>query len=95
VLVSNNPYAPADPSARGARPTLTGGRLGIIVIGRPEGTRRQPGRSWSAASLDVDAADLIHAGLDGEAVELDPPLRFEIQPGALRVRVPRSIARRG
>jgi diacylglycerol kinase family enzyme len=95
VLVSNNPYAPARPSARGARPTLTGGRLGIIVIGKPAGTHHPPARSWSATSLEVDAAALIHAGLDGEAVELDPPLRFEIQPGALRVRVPRSISRAG
>jgi diacylglycerol kinase family enzyme len=93
VLVSNNPYAPADPSARGARPTLIGGRLGIIVIGKPAGTHRRPARSWSATSLEVDAAAPIHAGLDGESVELDPPLRFEIQPGALRVTVPRSIAR--
>jgi diacylglycerol kinase family enzyme len=95
VLVSNNPYAPARPSARGARPTLTGGRLGIIVIGKPAGTHHPPARSWSATSLEVDAAARIHAGLDGEAVELDPPLRFEIQPGALRVRVPRSISRAG
>jgi diacylglycerol kinase family enzyme len=91
VLVSNNPYAPARPSARGARPTLTGGRLGIIVIGKPAGIHRPPARSWSATSLEVDAAAPIHAGLDGEAVELDPPLRFKIQPGALRVRVPRPI----
>ena len=95
VLVSNNPYALARPSARGARPTLTSGRLGIIVIGKPAGTQRPPARSWSATSLEVDAAARIHAGLDGEAVELDPPLRFEIQPGALRVRVPRSISRAG
>jgi diacylglycerol kinase family enzyme len=95
VLVSNNPYAPARPSARGARPTLTGGRLGIIVIGKPAGTHHPPARSWSATSLEVDAAARIHAGLDGEAVELDPPLRFEIQPGALRVRVPRSVSRAG
>jgi len=95
VLVSNNTYAPARPSARGARPTLTGGRLGIIVIGKPAGTHHPPARSWSATSLEVDAAARIHAGLDGEAVELDPPLRFEIQPGALRVRVPRSISRAG
>ena len=92
VLVSNNPYAPARPSSQGARPTLTSGRLGVIVIGKPAGTQRPPARSWSATSLEVDAAARIHAGLDGEAVELDPPLRFEIQPGALRVRVPRSIA---
>ena len=27
------------------------------------------------------------AGIDGEAVTLDPPLRFRIKPGALRVRI--------
>ncbi len=93
VLVSNNRYAPPDPSARGARPTLTDGRLGIIVIGKPAGTHGPPARSWSATSLEVNAAAPIHAGLDGEAIELDPPLRFAIHPETLRVRVPRSIAR--
>ena len=29
-------------------------------------------------------------GLDGEALMLQPPLRFESLPGALRVRLPRS-----
>ncbi len=32
VIVSNNPYALGGPFASGARPTLSGGRLGIIVI---------------------------------------------------------------
>ena len=27
------------------------------------------------------------AGIDGEATHLDPPLRFRIRPGALRVRI--------
>jgi hypothetical protein len=96
VLVSNNPYAPAWPSAsHGARPTLTSGRLGIIVIGKPAGRGDQPVRSWGATSLEVGGPARIHAGLDGEAVELDPPLRFEIQPRALRVRVPRTISGAG
>ena len=30
----------------------------------------------------------VHAGIDGEAVELRPPLEFVIRPAALRVRVP-------
>ena len=42
VLVSNNPYAPGGPFSRGARPTLNGGRLGIIVIDRPAPGRRPP-----------------------------------------------------
>jgi hypothetical protein len=29
----------------------------------------------------------VVAGIDGEAVTLDPPLRFRIKPGSLRVRI--------
>jgi hypothetical protein len=89
VLVSNNPYSLERPLARGARPRLDGGRLGIIVIDAPAGPRRPPGRAWNARSLEVAAPSTIHAGVDGEAVELAPPLRFSIRPQALRVRVPR------
>jgi hypothetical protein len=31
----------------------------------------------------------VPAGIDGEAVTLDPPLRFQIRAGVLRVRVAR------
>jgi diacylglycerol kinase family enzyme len=89
VLVSNNPYSLERPMTRGARPRLDGGRLGIIVIDAPASHRRPPGRAWNARSLEVGAPSTIHAGVDGEAVELAPPLRFSIRPRALRVRVPR------
>jgi diacylglycerol kinase family enzyme len=88
VLVSNNPYGMARPMARGARPTLDSGRLGIIVIDTPAERRHPPGRAWTAPSLKVGAAATVHAGLDGEAVELAPPLEFVIRPAALRVRLP-------
>jgi hypothetical protein len=29
----------------------------------------------------------VEAGIDGEAVTLEPPVLFEIRPGALRVRI--------
>jgi hypothetical protein len=29
----------------------------------------------------------VAAGIDGEAFQLDPPLRFRTRPGALRVRI--------
>ena len=32
----------------------------------------------------------MEVGLDGEALVLDPPLRFASLPGALRVRLPRG-----
>jgi diacylglycerol kinase family enzyme len=34
----------------------------------------------------------VHAGIDGEAVDLTPPLRFDIRHNALRVWVPSSRA---
>jgi diacylglycerol kinase family enzyme len=88
VLVSNNPYALDRPLARGARPALDSGRLGIIVLDAPgEGPHHPPGRAWSAPRLEVGAAAPVHAGVDGEAVDLSPPLQFTIRPGALRVRI--------
>jgi diacylglycerol kinase family enzyme len=89
VLVSNNAYGLERPMARGARPRLDGGRLGIIVIDAPHGRGRPPGRAWKARFLEVGAPSIVHAGVDGEASELAPPLRFSIRPRALRIRVPR------
>ena len=87
VLVSNNPYALDRPLVTGTRPTLTGGRLGIVVLDAPSGPRRAPGHAWTATSVEITAAERLHAGIDGEAVELDPPLEFVVRPAALRVRI--------
>ena len=86
VLVSNNPYS-LDRPPSGTRPTLDSGRLGIIVLDAPDHGPPPPGRAWSAPSLEVLAPAPVHAGIDGEAVELDPPLRFAIRPKVLRVRI--------
>ncbi len=86
VLVSNNPYALDRPVAPGTRPRLDGGRLGVVVLDAP-GTGPQPGRAWTATSLEVHGPALIHAGIDGEAVHLNTPLDFEVLPAALRVRI--------
>jgi diacylglycerol kinase family enzyme len=87
VLVSNNPYALDRPAAQGTRPALDSGQLGIVVVDAPGDSPRPPGRAWSAPRLEVSASALVHAGVDGEAVDLDPPLRFAIRPAALRVRI--------
>ena len=86
VVVSNNPYALEHTLAPGTRPTLDSGRLGVIVVDEPL-VSGIPGRAWTATSLQVSAPRSVHAGVDGEAVALDPPLRFAAIPAALRVRI--------
>jgi diacylglycerol kinase family enzyme len=93
VLVSNNAYS-LDPAHRpGTRPRLDGAQLGILVLDSAR-ARRSPGRAWTAARLEVTAPAAVHAGIDGEAVDLTPPLRFATRPGALRVRIPSRAAMR-
>jgi diacylglycerol kinase family enzyme len=87
VLVSNNPYALDRPLARGTRPALDSGQLGIVVVDAPGDSPQPPGRAWSAPHLEVSAPEPVHAGVDGEAVDLSPPLRFAIRSAALRVRI--------
>jgi diacylglycerol kinase family enzyme len=87
VLVSNNPYALDRPMARGTRPALDSGELGIIVLDAPGDSPRVPGRAWSAPRLEVNAPAPVHAGIDGEAADLEPPLRFASRPASLRVRI--------
>ena len=87
VLVSNNPYAVDRPLITGTRPALDTGHLGIIVIDAPGDSPGGPGRSWSAPHLELSSPATVHAGIDGEAVDLSPPLRFAIRPAALRVRI--------
>jgi diacylglycerol kinase family enzyme len=88
VLVSNNPYSFEPPHQPGTRPALDSGELGIVVLDRPA-PGQTPGRTWRATHVEVNATAAVHAGIDGEAVELVPPLRFAIRPRALRVRLRR------
>ena len=87
VLISNNPYALDHAAARGTRPAMDTGNLGIIVVDAP-GHRPPPlERAWRSPEMEVSAPAPVHAGIDGEAADLSPPLRFAIRPGALRVRI--------
>jgi hypothetical protein len=51
---------------------------------------QRPWREWSAPEFEVRAEGPIAAGVDGEALVLEPPLRFRILPGVLRVRIART-----
>jgi diacylglycerol kinase family enzyme len=86
VVVSNNPYALDHPLAPGTRPRLDVGRLGVVVLDAP-GTSPLPGRAWTATSVEVHGPGPVHAGIDGETVDLSTPLVFEILPSALRARI--------
>jgi diacylglycerol kinase family enzyme len=86
VLVSNNPYT-FEPPRAGTRPALDTGQLGILVLHAPRADP-SPGRAWTATRFSVTAPAPLHAGVDGEAVDLMPPLQFAVRPHALRVRIP-------
>ena len=86
VLVSNNRYRLGRAIASGTRPRLDAGVLGITVIGAGaarDGAKRV--QEWSAPSFEVRSDGPVAAGIDGEALKLDPPLRFRTKPKALRV----------
>ena len=90
LLVSNNPYAVGHGVVRGSRPRLDTGRLGNVVLDEPAATPpHRAGHAWSAATLEIAADAPLPAGVDGEPVTLDPPLRVASRPGALRVRISR------
>ena len=42
----------------------------------------------------MNSAGPVEVGVDGEALTMDPPLRFVIRPGALTVRLPRAALSR-
>jgi Diacylglycerol kinase catalytic domain len=90
ILVSNNRYRLGHVVGSGTRPRLDDRLLGIAVASPPGGGRRlieRPWQEWSSPAFEVDADGPLAAGIDGEAVTLDTPLRFKILPAALRVRI--------
>jgi diacylglycerol kinase family enzyme len=90
ILVSNNRYRLGHPVGSGTRPRIDDRLLGIAVASPPgEGQRliERPWQEWSSPAFEIDADSPIAAGIDGEAVTLDAPLRFRILPAALQVRI--------
>jgi uncharacterized SAM-binding protein YcdF (DUF218 family) len=90
VLVSNNPYRLGPSLGSGTRPRLDSGELGVVDFAPPAGPEVSPTgryRELALAELLVEADGPVPVGVDGEALTLEPPLRFRIRPGALRVRI--------
>ncbi|MFJ5552882.1 diacylglycerol/lipid kinase family protein [Streptomyces sp. NPDC093225] len=100
VLVSNNVYGRGDAAGLGTRTRLDAGVLGVLgvkvdsaaqAVGILRGTRSGGLTSLTAREVSVDAdAPVVSVGIDGEAVELPVPVRCRVEPGVLRVRVPRN-----
>jgi diacylglycerol kinase family enzyme len=101
ILVSNNVYKLEGVGGVGTRQRLDEGVLGIVVIdvrnaadlaqlvtlsSAGRGAAYSGWHEWSAPTLVIGSGKPVYAGIDGEAVTLDPPVRLEIAPGALRVR---------
>ena len=91
LLVSNNRYRVDPRPQRGTRGDLDGGVLGVIALAGPPPVGLT---EWSTPTFRVDSATPIALGIDGESVEMEPPLDFELLPLALRIRTPPRRRRR-
>jgi diacylglycerol kinase family enzyme len=92
ILVSNNPYLLGPTLGSGTRPRLDAGLLGIVDFHPPIPDKRASGARWrelAAPELVIEAQGPVPVGIDGEAAELAPPLRFAVRRGALRARIAR------
>ncbi|HSO98690.1 MAG TPA: diacylglycerol kinase family protein [Solirubrobacteraceae bacterium] len=93
VLVSNNAYRLGRALGSGTRPRLDQGRLGIAVLAPVTPSshgmthRRLAMKQWTVPVFEIESDGPVPAGIDGEAVLLESPLRFRIRPAALRARV--------
>jgi diacylglycerol kinase family enzyme len=103
ILVSNDRYELGRAEGFGSRRRIDAGTLGIVAARFQSGQdaarfarRQRSGRTrrpegwleWSDTSFEVRSGQPVEIGIDGEAMLLDPPIRFRIVPGALRVRIP-------
>ena len=102
IQVSNDPYG-ATAGGITSRPRLDTGQLGVFSLVVPDGvaatravaalTTATPALyegylSWATPVFEVTSASPIAVGLDGESLEMDPPLVFTSRPGVLRLRLP-------
>jgi diacylglycerol kinase family enzyme len=106
VMVSNNPYVIGLSPDNAQRRSLDSGRLGIFAVTTSTGTeaarlfaaaaigQRIHSRYWkefTATRFEVRArSGRAFAGVDGEALDLQTPLRFNIYRRGLTLLVPRA-----
>ncbi len=92
IHVSNNSYVLTPRLGFSSRPSLIDGELGIVAV-TTDGAGGPPTISqWQAPTFRVDSGAEVASGIDGEYVDLTPPIEFRIRHLALRVRMPRDVA---
>ncbi len=108
IMVSNNPYVLSASPDAAQRRSLDSGRLGVFAVSARTGaqaaevmTLALSGRANVSPHAHVFECEQFvvnsrsgsaFAGIDGEALELPTPLRFQIHPGGLRMLVPEGNA---
>jgi diacylglycerol kinase family enzyme len=102
IQVSNGPYGTTTGGIT-SRPRMDTGRLGVFSLVVPDAvaatraiaalTTATPALyegylSWETPVFEVTSGAPIAVGLDGESLEMEPPLVFRSRPGVLRLRLP-------
>lgn len=104
IMVSNNPYVLGASLDVAQRRRLDSGQLGVFAVSAETGAQAaqvltlslagRTGASGHAHLFNCEEFEVhsrsgrVYAGIDGEAMELQTPLRFRIHPGGLRMLVP-------
>jgi diacylglycerol kinase family enzyme len=102
IMVSNNPYVLGASLDVSQRRRLDAGSLGVFAVTATTGAQaarvvslalahRAGGHSFQFTTQDFEVrsrSGKAFAGIDGEALELETPLRFRIHPRGLRLLVP-------
>lgn len=87
LLVANNAYS-LELLSIGERERIDTGRLHLYAA---NGVLPGSWDDWSGERFVIDSAERpLTAAVDGEAVELEPPLECAVETGRLRVLVPRQ-----
>ena len=92
ILISNNQYRIGRAIGSGTRPRLDRAVLGITVLApitadRGSISRKLGMQQWTVPEFEVESAQPVAAGIDGEAMTLQAPIRFRVRPHSLRVRI--------
>lgn len=105
ILVSNDPYQLDHVGGLGTRERIDLGVLGIVAARIADAAdarrfallqaagqvRRFPGwLEWDTSRFEIASGGPVEIGVDGEALQMTPPLIFESMPAALRVLLPRA-----